>query len=290
MWLIFMAAATVDWSSASVNSAMSSTAVMEQVVDSDEIPAHLPQWKKDFLEKKRALAALQRERNAKILAHDNGSSHGKTSDYKTKGSNYTTPSATSNSNSKANSNSTSTTHLTMNGSAIRPSEVTTDTASTTDTTDTESLSSAEGDATKISGGYSFVTGETFTPEDSSESASNATDTEDELAYRPGFVHKLLNKWSTISYQAPPVPERKPSRPITLNPAPASAAGQANGKFNNRSEQRSTDKSKTTPEERRPSYRAPNEIILIESPRDEPVNVERRDSRESLGSTEETPIR
>ncbi|XP_067940108.1 uncharacterized protein [Watersipora subatra] len=90
-------------------------------------------------------------------------------------------------------------------------------------TDTDSNSSVEDKASSgKTGGYSFLTGQRIavhtcdTNESSSsdEGESNETESETEgsteLKYKPGFVSKLLNKFSTISYQGSVVGSSVPS--------------------------------------------------------------------------------
>lgn len=198
------------------------------------VESAVPQWKLDFLAKKKSLLEYQKglERRTVARSNNNGSSGGSSKEAKTTGP--TKKSYGSNSEITLPTHdkaivSQDRTHL-NNGelkdytprepaaSIVAPADFSLATAPTmdgdkenekSDCSETDSDASTNSKSLKRngkSGGYSFLTGERTTGEpESSSSESSESDTESEtegsaeFTYKPGIVSKLLNKFSTISY-------------------------------------------------------------------------------------------
>ena len=351
----------------------------------DNADETIPQWKREFLAKKKALMMHQQARLKQVAVAP--SSDSETTDTDRDNS----PLLSSRARNEVKVNGTvaeisvaADGEVVTNGgylpaeSADEEEEVVTE----EDGDDDSSSSVDEGDSTDDeqvdgkSGGYSFITAEKYVPESvadeatrnspelivvtenrrspvtvvsskqleksressspllvdsnaASDSAENDTDnSSNELPYRPGFVSKLLNKWSSISYQTQSqqpsnyTPQSSGTRPSpissinnSVSPAPSTSTTEEQQDSNytlgntrsgsaiasaaelthapqrsvsadahrtsSRAERPSsgilssgdTDEgvSDSVSEElvkRRSSYRAPSEIILIESPREQ----------------------
>lgn len=207
--------------------------------------SHLPQWKRDFIEKKRALAAHQK------LQQQRGTS-------------------------KLQSNH----HTNGFQKDLIDDEQRLETDSTSD-----SDSDSSDSNTHKSGGYSFVNGEQYNPDpmddirDSEKSEESTEDSSSEYNYKPGYVTKLLNKWSNISYQGVKADaEVRPrlaqqSLPSNIRTDIIQKKSESSVKTSSLSKtfnsSKSTSLSSTKPSLQRSnsqdqSYRDPEEIVLIEN--------------------------
>lgn len=323
----------------------------------------IPQWKRDFLAKKKTLLLHQQARLKQVAVPSSSDSE---SGEKTDNEQTDLPSKATQGDEKVKVNGDRPSPVPAVVNGFLPAEPDTE----DDDVDSDVDSSMDGDSTDDetvdgkSGGYSFLTAEKYDPDDETEaresseliipkepnvsenksstqladvvvksaqetskvaSDSAETDTDgsaNELPYKPGFVSKLLNKWSSITDQpsnyspqpsgtkptsstvsAPsssavvnstrcttpaedrnysPSNSRSVSQPAAPRPAaehtphqtsssPSRAARPNSGILGADSKSPDEGVSDSVSEElvkRIASYRAPSEIILIESPREQ----------------------
>ena len=350
----------------------------------DNVDETIPQWKREFLAKKKALMMHQQARLKQVAVAP--SSDSETTDTDRDNS----PLLSSRAQNEVKVNGTiaeisvaADGEVVTNGGYLPAESADEEEVVTEEDGDDDSSSSVdEGDSTDDeqvdgkSGGYSFITAEKYVPESvadeatrnspelivvtenrrspvtvvsskqqekekessspslvdsntASDSAENDTDnSSNELPYRPGFVSKLLNKWSSISYQTQSqqpsnyTPQSSGTRPSpissinnSVSPVPSTSTTEEQQDSNytlgnthsgsaiasaaelTHAPQRSVsaDAHRTSSRAERPSsgilgsgdadegvsdsvseelvkrrssYRAPSEIILIESPREQ----------------------
>lgn len=161
----------------------------------------VPQWKQDFLAKKKTLQLHEMARLSKVASVDDEPVRGE-------GENNATVISADASNGDHASNG----HVIMDDDVVTESD-----CDSVDSSIDSSTSGEDGPSTGRSagrsGGYSFVTAEQFDPTeplvvnktvhtvvDEQTNDSGNDSSSNELPYQPGFVSKLLNKWSSISYQ------------------------------------------------------------------------------------------
>ena len=193
----------------------------------------VPQWKQEFLAKKRALRDHQWNHNQRLLNTNVGNNPTSSfsgdvdSDFRKDDKKPTTDENIT----FATSNNGALIDLTSNQPIVidgKSGDKNIDNDTDNENSETDSDCSSEEDFgistsethNKKAGGYSFITGERLGAnasdvEDSSEESKSSTadsDTEGsaEFKYKPGFVSRLLNKFSTISYQGEPLNNGLPS--------------------------------------------------------------------------------
>lgn len=192
-WNSGMANLTNDVSRSGTNQRNSESDAHHNGADENDL-SHLPQWKRDFLMKKRALMLHQQEQVIKIVQQKDSLS--------TSNGRYVCTIDKQN-NSKPFQVHMSTVDISGSITGDKMDEC-------------ESDDSESSCGNIKSGGYSFITGQQITGVDSDSSSSpsaeeelklsesdSTTDTSSvDLTYKPGYVSRLLNKWTNISYNKP----------------------------------------------------------------------------------------
>lgn len=193
--------------------------------DAVKLEAGIPQWKRDYLAKKQAFLQYQTERMKvtpiQPVSHISQQNESKSREENTRKEGEVLLISTDSTKMSFQSNADN--RIIDADELIPPGDMTSDSDDSSIDSDSDNDSQTEHRRGK-SGGYSVLNGERLSPsavssdeeEENKDPESTETESEtegfSELKYHPGFVSKLLNKWSSISYQGESVTASTPTSP------------------------------------------------------------------------------